>query len=251
MSAFGQMSVKAWALYLANKFVLSAIRTTARDPEVLRPGDTFIDVGGNVGYDALLGSKAVGATGRVVTIEASADIFAQLQANLQRNGADNVRAVKVAVASEPGEITLYGGDQGNQGRTSAFSREGLTAIETVPSLPLDMILTEEERHAARLIKIDIEGGELAVLERLAETLDSYGPDLRILVEMSQEDAGRSETVFDQLIALGFSAYAIPNDYKLVSYLKPVAATQLHERLTCLPEVQTDIYFVREPGTALQ
>src|SRR5262249_10578177 len=50
--------------------------------ERLRPGDTFIDVGANIGYFSLLAAKRVGATGRVVAIEASPKIFSALQCNL-------------------------------------------------------------------------------------------------------------------------------------------------------------------------
>ncbi|MEO6340951.1 MAG: FkbM family methyltransferase, partial [Caulobacteraceae bacterium] len=125
---------------------------------VLRPGDTFVDLGANVGYDTLLASRKVGAGGRVVAIEASSDIFAQLQVNLGLNHVANVRTEHVAVSNAEGELVLYGGDAGNQGRTSSLAREGLAPIETVPMRPLDAILTPEERASVRLIKMDIEGG---------------------------------------------------------------------------------------------
>ena len=37
----------------------------------LAPGDVFVDIGANIGYDTLLASSRVGPTGRVVSIEAS------------------------------------------------------------------------------------------------------------------------------------------------------------------------------------
>ena len=37
----------------------------------LAPGDVFVDIGANIGYDTLLASSCVGPTGRVVSIEAS------------------------------------------------------------------------------------------------------------------------------------------------------------------------------------
>src|SRR5260370_11031201 len=70
---------------------------------VLRPGDTFVDVGANVGYDTLLGSKSVGHKGRVVAIEAARSIFEQLENNLARNDIGNVRLVKLAVSDSIGE----------------------------------------------------------------------------------------------------------------------------------------------------
>jgi hypothetical protein len=54
----------------------------------LRRGDLFVDVGANIGYFALLASKAVGRSGRVVAIEASAVIFDSLRRNIVANGRD-------------------------------------------------------------------------------------------------------------------------------------------------------------------
>lgn len=216
---------------------------------ILRPGDTFVDVGANVGYDSLLGSKLVGNDGKVVAIEAARLIFDQLSSNVARNGICNVRLVKVAVSDKPGELTLYGGDTGNQGRTSSIQRQNLVPIETVPTKPLDEVLTDEERASVELIKIDIEGGELPLLERLVDTLHLYGPNMRLLVEMSEDDSGRSQAVFDKLLAAGFNAYEVENDYSLSSYLRwqfrksPV-------KIASLPRNQTDIFFERAArGTA--
>jgi FkbM family methyltransferase len=210
---------------------------------VLRPGDTFIDVGANVGYDSLLGSKLVGDKGKVIAIEASRVIFEQLSSNLTRNGIANVRLVKIAVSDKPGELTLFGGDKGNQGRTSPIQRENLVPIETVPTKPLDEILTDDERASVRLVKIDIEGGELSVLERLVDTLHLYGPSMSLLVEMSEDASGRSRVVFDKLLAAGFSAYQVENDYSLSSYLRS-HPRKTPPKITSLPKSQTDIFFER-------
>ncbi|MDH2406107.1 FkbM family methyltransferase [Bradyrhizobium sp. SSUT18] len=210
---------------------------------VLRPGDTFVDVGANVGYDSLLGSKLIGPEGRVIAIEAARSIFEQLGDNLARNGVANVRLVKVAVSDKPGELTLFGGDRGNQGRTSPIQRDNLVPVETVPTKPLDDILTDDERASVRLIKIDIEGGELPVLERLVDTLHLYGPSMSLLVEMSEDASGRSRVVFDKLLAAGFSAYQVENDYSLSSYLRS-QPRKTPLKITSLPKSQTDIFFER-------
>jgi FkbM family methyltransferase len=210
---------------------------------VLQPGDTFVDVGANVGYDTLLGSKSVDHKGRVVAIEAARSIFEQLERNLARNGIGNVRLVKLAVSDRVGELTLFGGDRGNQGRTSTMQRDNLVPVETVVTKPLDEILTDEERASVKLIKIDIEGGELPVLERLADTLHLYGPEMRLLVEMSEDASGRSRAVFDKLLAAGFSAFEVENDYSLGSYLR-WPSRKAPRSIADLPKNQTDVFFER-------
>ena len=212
---------------------------------ILTPGDTFVDLGANVGYDTLLASKQVGPRGRVVAIEASSDIFGQLQANLRLNPTANVRPVHVAVSDRTGELALYGGDLGNQGRTSSLAREGLSPLETVPMAPLDAVLTDQERASVRLIKMDIEGGELPVLQRLVETLDLYPRDLHILAELSPDgDTGPALTrVFDALLAQGFEAYTLENDYEVDWYFA-WRRPGVPRRIEQAPTHHTDVHFRR-------
>src|SRR5262245_25225023 len=51
----------------------------------LRAGDTFIDVGANIGYFTLLASRLVGPTGHVYAIEASPSIYQRLTRNVGLN----------------------------------------------------------------------------------------------------------------------------------------------------------------------
>jgi FkbM family methyltransferase len=209
---------------------------------VLQPGDLFVDVGANVGYDSLLASKRVGEQGNVVAIEAASTIFSQLISNVAYNRVKNVRTVNAAVGRERGNLTLYGGDDWNQGRTSPLPREGLRPIQSMPMLPLDEILTVDERSRARLIKIDIEGGEVGVLERLVETLDLYNENLHILVEVSAEPTGAAAELFKLLTSNRFKAVAIANDYSVGSYLKSTAPVPPRP-IAKLPPHQTDVLFI--------
>lgn len=208
----------------------------------LKPGDFVADVGANIGYDTLLASKIVGGAGRVIAIEASPSIYQRLINNIEVNRRRNVRSVAVAVSDRAGELTLYS-EQGNLGRTSSQQRGEAVETHTVQALPLDEILTAEELSRLKFIKVDIEGGEIAFLERLTATLDAYPPDLRLLVEMSEDESGRSKRAFDALKALGFRAYAVENDYAIQTYLAAPAIKRPRE-ITSLPDTQMDVLFKR-------
>ena len=75
----------------------------------LRPGDTFVDVGANVGYVSALASRLVGPRGAVVAIEPSPPVIAALQETLTRNDLTNVRMVAAAVSDREGELPLFTG----------------------------------------------------------------------------------------------------------------------------------------------
>jgi FkbM family methyltransferase len=219
--------------------------------KLLRPGDTFIDVGANIGYDALLGSYLVGSSGRVVSVEANPPTFRALQANLRANGAGNVRAVNVAASDKTGELQLYDrSGPRNTGAVTTLAPEGMPAVATVEARPLKLILSPEERASARLIKIDVEGAEPPILNTILDDLDSYDPRLELIVEVSPgEDRAIWRGLFDRLKAAQFAAYKVENSYRPGWYLKWRRPAPL-EPITSLPERMTDIFFTRRSASAL-
>lgn len=150
----------------------------------LAPGDVFVDVGANVGYDSLLASRAVGPSGAVVTIEASARTFALLSRNLALNDAANVRAVNAAVSDKVGKLELFEVSEGNIGAATTLAARGGALIESVDALPLDRILRPQEVARLRLIKLDIEGAEPPVLRQILARLAHYPARMDIIVEAS-------------------------------------------------------------------
>jgi FkbM family methyltransferase len=190
--------------------------------EQLQSGDTFIDVGANIGYYSLLASKRVGKSGKVVAVEASPDIFLELRGNLDRNRATNVRPVNIAAAQERGVLQLYRGPIHNGGETSLFEGDGYREGAVVTAAPLTEILEPCEINAARLIKLDIEGAEGIVLPGLLPLLKTGRPDLEIIVELHPQYLtvpGKTAADLVQLFrASGFYPYKIGNDYWPLNYL---------------------------------
>jgi SAM-dependent methyltransferase len=56
----------------------------------LRPGETVLDLGSGAGMDAFLASDKVGATGKVIGVDMTADMIARARANAREVGAVNV-----------------------------------------------------------------------------------------------------------------------------------------------------------------
>src|SRR4051812_4112055 len=57
---------------------------------VLRPGDTVVDVGANIGAFAVVAASIVGPRGRVIAFEPVAETFQCLTENVALNGLGNV-----------------------------------------------------------------------------------------------------------------------------------------------------------------
>ena len=216
--------------------------------KLLSPGDLCVDIGANVGYDTLLASHLVGPYGSVVAIEASPNIFSLLSRNIDENDARNIRLVQKAVSDRPGRLNLYAGPPGNRGRTTTLASAQLKFEASVEALPLDQILTIEERSRLRLIKMDIEGGEMPVMRRLLDTLELYPDYLSLIVEVSPSDEWHD--VFQRMLSAGFSAYFIENSYSRQWYIKQRHELTPLRPLDSLPNYQSDILFTRGPAPAI-
>ena len=123
---------------------------------VLRPGDTFVDVGANIGSYTILATGVCGT--RTIAIEPDPETASHLQRNIDINGlGDLATVVRTAVGDRAGEISFtVGQDTTNQVATSAD-----TEVQTVPLSTLDIILKNEDPS---VIKMDVEGFETEALQ---------------------------------------------------------------------------------------
>ena len=199
----------------------------------LARGETFVDVGANVGYFSLLAATLVGADGDVVAIEASPSIFGRLRGNLSLNGAANVRAVNVAAHQGSGRVPLFAGPQIQPELTTIVPDLGFDLEGRVEAAPLDAILRDRELAEVRLVKVDVEGAEWAVAEGMAGLLARGREDVEVVIEIHphllERQGKRVNDVFEPFLRAGFRPYTLPLDYAAQAHLSPpgrIFATRL-------------------------
>jgi FkbM family methyltransferase len=212
----------------------------------LGPGDVFVDVGANVGYFTLLASRAVGARGSVLAIEASPTIFEQLCANLARNHTTNVHAVNRIVARDAGRRTVYIGPASHTGLTTIHPEAGWPAEAETEAAPLHEIVGPAAWSSARLVKVDVEGAEDEVVAGMADALDRTREELEIVVELHPSAGAELFTVFR---AAGFHPYGLEIDYSPLSYNASQPAP-VATRLSEPPAREIDVVFSRRDVEAL-
>ncbi|MEV4501131.1 FkbM family methyltransferase [Streptomyces klenkii] len=188
----------------------------------LRPGDTFVDVGANIGYFSLLAARRVGPLGQVVAIEASPAFHRLGLANVRRNSCRNVRAVNLAVSDARRFLTFTLASSRNMGANSIVPYDGpAESCFEAQAVPLAEVLTASEAASARVIKVDVEGAEGGVVRGMVPLIDRLRPDAEITVEVAPERMARLGDSADELLAtmrdFGFHAYRQPNDYAAESY----------------------------------
>ena len=145
------------------------------------PGSIALDVGANVGAYAVLLGQWVGPSGRVYAFEPSPPAFRGLVRHVELNALGTVvKPVGAAVADHDGFGELIVAATAGESRLAGTAERGETV--NVPSVTIDAFCAREAIRPA-LIKIDVEGGELAVLRGARETIRRGGESLALFVEL--------------------------------------------------------------------
>ena len=136
----------------------------------LTVGDVVFDVGAQAGFYTLLAAKLVGPSGHVVAFEPDPGNLLQLGRHIRENRLANVTVVSAAVSDSRGP-RRFQRDIGRrlQGRLDA---RGDIVVETVD---LDRLWGDRMVPAPRLIKIDVEGEEVAVVRGARHLLGECKP----------------------------------------------------------------------------
>ncbi|MBW4646745.1 MAG: FkbM family methyltransferase [Goleter apudmare HA4340-LM2] len=126
---------------------------------LLKPGDVFVDVGGNEGYFSVIASSLV-QHGKVHCIEPQSRLQQIIQENIRLNSAHSIITHPIALSDQKGEVTLFLRPSTNTGSSSFFRywKIGYTQ-EIVPTTTLDIFFKENSIKQVRLVKVDCEGAE--------------------------------------------------------------------------------------------
>ena len=130
------------------------------------PGAVVIDVGAGEGEDVLAFSRAVGASGRVLAIEAFPATFDVLREFCLRNGLRNTTPVQVALGETVGSISF---EESAHWVENAVDASGGSGIE-VRSAPLRLVCEEHGIDTIDYLKMNIEGAEVQALKGMVDIL---------------------------------------------------------------------------------
>jgi len=147
----------------------------------LRPGDTFVDVGANDAPYSLLATSLDGV--RSVAFEPDDQASGRARVNAELNGVqDRLDLVAAAVGDRDGRALLTDDHlpTSHLVEAGAPTSSGMATRE-VPILRLDTYDAGEGLGRVRLVKVDAEGHEVAVLRGAAAVLERDRPALVVEV----------------------------------------------------------------------
>jgi FkbM family methyltransferase len=159
---------------------------------VLKKGQVFYDIGANVGFYSLLGARLVGEGGRVYAFEPLSRNLHYLNRHILLNKISNVTIVPKALSNYVG----LGYFEVKGDSTSHLSDSGIFGAEVTT---LDAFLGWEGVKPPDVMKIDVEGEELNVMEGATKCLSEYHP----LIFLSIHSEGLYTRLWDFVSTLGY------------------------------------------------
>lgn len=153
---------------------------------MLRPGQTAIDVGANIGYFTAVLAQCVGPSGQVWSFEPVPETYELLTLCKSLNDFAQVRPMRVALGAANGstEITY---DRRHSGIATMHPEQVAGDAQRVELRSLDtLISTGEVEREPDLIKVDVEGHELDVLRGARNTIRTARP--MIVFELNERTA---------------------------------------------------------------
>lgn len=158
--------------YVARSLLLYG-EYSPREAEVLssflRPGDTAVDVGANLGTLSMALARAVGPQGKVLAFEPQGMIHGCLQETVARSDTPWVDARCLAIGEKAGVAVVPRLDATGASNFGGVADDG-------DGDPVDVVTLDGLALAAcRLIKIDVEGRELEVLRGATQLLARCRP----------------------------------------------------------------------------
>lgn len=150
--------------------------------EQIKPGDTVLDIGANLGYYTLIAADLVSDGGRVLAIEPNPQVFALLSNSVSVNGyVGRVTGRNYALGLSDAGHTRPFWVPHNEPKNGRFisPEENLAVLKdcgTVFDVNLGS-LNDENLDRVDFIKIDVEGAEIEILQQIRPIIEKFSPKI--------------------------------------------------------------------------
>jgi len=179
-----------WILTHYEKHIVNKLKQVfSRNPDLI-----FVDIGAHIGKYTVLAGRYL-KRGFVVAFEPCLENFKYLTLNVKLNNINNAKLFQLALWNEVKRIKLFiASTSGEHTCKQTFGK----FIEVL-AMPLDVIIFHMNFQDVDIVKIDVEGAEIEVIEGALNTLRKCKPHL--IVEVKLHNLHR---MFGYLLKLGYS-----------------------------------------------
>jgi FkbM family methyltransferase len=178
----------------------------------LKKGGIMLDIGANIGWYSLVMAKECGL--KIYAFEPDPFNFSALTRNIKNNQIEGVEAFQYAIADREAKMKLHLYKSYNTGRHSLINHGKTGKFVEVDTITVDGFMTKQGLTAepVELLKIDIEGFEMAAFRGASETLkrsryifSEFSPEIMSSI---QEDPASFTDLFENM---GYKAFDIVNE----------------------------------------
>jgi len=209
--------------------------------EFVPSGSLVIDVGANVGFFSLRFAKWVGDGGKVISIEPENRNYDSLVSALRREHLlSRVHALKAVAAAEPGSMFLEINPLHPADHKLSRDSTGLP----VTAVTLDDLVQNKFYLRLALVKIDVQGAEMLVLQGASDILNTSRPAL--FVELHEEGLRKFGTsvaaILDHLTYYGYESFWLER----IGPHRKASPSEIHEEVARIGYV--DVLFLEQRAT---
>jgi FkbM family methyltransferase len=196
--------------------------------EIVKEGDTVLDIGANLSYYSYFLAKKIGNKGQLIAVE-PIPLFAEVwKKNMSKYKTENIKLFNCAL----GDIEKVAVDMSIP-IVNGVVRHGLTKIDgqkneevhkkllefKVPMHIGDKLLSDENLSQLNYLKCDVEGYEQFVIPSLKNTISKFKP----LIQIELNGVVNRDNVVDFLVPLNYSIYILVN-----TKLKEIQKSEIHD-----------------------
>lgn len=171
--------------------------------EMLKSGDTVLDIGAYQGDYALVAAKKVGKEGKVYAFEPDPDRYKILRENIELNSFTNIEALEIGCSDKDGYVNYECRLQSPLQEEYKEIRFNLPEAEYIPKFIRIKTVTVDsflklKNLTPKIIKIDIEGWELLALRGMQNTLEK---NITLFLELHPTFLPKGQDDIEEIIKL--------------------------------------------------
>lgn len=175
--------------------------------QAVKPNQTILDLGANIGYYVLMELQMLGGTGQVIAVEPSPLNYQSLTANITLNNQDSrTVCINAAVADYDGTADLHLSQLSNV-HSLVASQVPSPTNQHIKVKAISLSSINQQYGPIDLIRMDIEGYEYAVLQSLVDINDRQEFKPQILFELHSDKYQQNDfaELLSRLYNIGYRA----------------------------------------------
>lgn len=203
---------------------------------VVRPGDTVLDIGANIGYFTAILAECVGSSGAVHAVEALAPLYELIKKSQSHNRWSNVHAYNCALGDKNDSVFFLVNSINPGGSCIISAGEAAVKMKVRPQSVInvqtetldELLLKQASLERVDYIKMDVEGAEDAVLRGAQKLIAQFKPKMSIEFSPTRYRMQGIDPV-DVLQRLKDIGYCFETITVLATAADPVKQTREHPR----------------------